>query len=296
MTQAVIEGEPMSPSIVTPMVPRSRKEYHRASRDDHPTDSVVSVGGLDIGASRLAMMVGPCSIESREQLWQSAFAVKAAGFTVLRAGAFKPRTSPYGFRGLMLEGLRMLDEVRRETGLLVITEVMSEADVVDVAAHVDILQIGSRTMHSFRLLEAIADSGKPIVLKRGFQATIREWLLAAEYILNRGNPNVVLCERGIRSFDGEFTRNVFDLTAIQVAKHETHLPVIADPSHGTGQAHLVIPMSRAAIAAGADGLLLEAHPNPAAAMSDGAQSLRLTDLPELSRQVGLIATAMGRTL
>ncbi|HEX2173820.1 MAG TPA: 3-deoxy-7-phosphoheptulonate synthase [Dehalococcoidia bacterium] len=275
---------------------RITKEYKEASREFHPLDTVVRVGDVEIGGPRIVVMAGPCAVESREQLLETARGVKAAGFPILRGGAFKPRTSPYSFQGLMVEGLKLLAEARQETGLLVITEVMSEGDVADVADYADILQIGARTMHTFRLLEAVADTGKPVLLKRGFHATIKEWLLAAEYILKRGNPQVILCERGIRSFDGEFTRNVLDLTAVQVAKHESHLPVLVDPSHGTGQRHLVIPMAKAAIAAGADGLIIESHPNPAEALSDGAQSLPAAQLPHLAAEIERIAQAMDRSI
>ena len=275
---------------------RVQKAYKEASREFHPSDTVVDVGGLKIGGNRVIMMVGPCAVESREQLMETADAVRGAGFPVLRGGAFKPRTSPYSFQGLFIEGLRLLAEARDRTGLKIVTEVMSEADVQDVAAYADILQIGARTMHTFRLLERVAETGKPVLLKRGFHATIKEWLLAAEYILKTGNPNVILCERGIRSFDDEFSRNVLDLTAIQVVKKESHLPVIADPSHGTGVRDYVIPMAKAAVAAGADGLIIESHPNPAEALSDGPQSIPAAEIGALRDDVAAVAAAVGRTL
>ena len=275
---------------------RVQKAYKEASREFHPSDTVVDVGGLKIGGNRVIMMVGPCAVESREQLMETAEAVRGAGFPVLRGGAFKPRTSPYSFQGLFIEGLRLLAEARDRTGLKIVTEVMSEADVQDVAAYADILQIGARTMHTFRLLERVAETGKPVLLKRGFHATIKEWLLAAEYILKTGNPNVILCERGIRSFDDEFSRNVLDLTAIQVVKKESHLPVIADPSHGTGVRDYVIPMAKAAVAAGADGLIIESHPNPAEALSDGPQSIPAAEIGTLRDDVAAVAAAVGRTL
>ena len=275
---------------------RVQKAYKEASREFHPEDTVVKVGGLEIGGKRVVMMVGPCAVESREQLLATAEAVRDAGFPVLRGGAFKPRTSPYSFQGLFIEGLRLLAEARERTGLLVVTEVMSEADVQVVADYADILQIGARTMHTFRLLERVAETGKPVLLKRGFHATIKEWLLAAEYILKTGNPNVILCERGIRSFDDEFSRNVLDLTAIQVVKSESHLPVLADPSHGTGVREYVIPMARAAIAAGADGLIIESHPNPSEALSDGPQSIPAGEIGKLAEEISSIAAAVGRTL
>jgi 3-deoxy-7-phosphoheptulonate synthase len=271
------------------------REYREVSRELHPGDTRFHVGSVEVGGERVVMMVGPCAVEGRAQLLETAEAVEAAGFPILRGGAFKPRTSPYAFRGLLEEGLELLAEARARTGLPVITEVMSEADVDLVARYADVLQIGARSMHSFRLLEAVADGGKPIMLKRGFHATIKEWLLAAEYIVRRGNGQVILCERGIRSFDDEYTRNVLDLTAVPVAKRETHLPVFVDPCHGTGRTDLVIPMARAAIAAGADGLMIETHPNPAEAMCDGDQSLPTDDLPLLANAVELMARAMGRT-
>src|SRR5579884_594071 len=246
------------------------REYREASRESHPDDTVFYVGPIPVGGPPIAMMVGPCAVESREQLMAAARAVRDAGFPILRGGAYKPRTSPYSFQGMHDQGLELLDEVRRELGLRVVTEVMSESDVEKVAAHADMLQIGSRSMHCQRLLEAVADAGKPILLKRGFHATIAEWLLAAEYILRRGNR--------------------------QVAKRETHLPVIVDPSQGTGRADLVIPMAKAAIAAGADGLLIETHPNPAAALSDSAQQIPTTELGRLRDEVALMARAMGRPL
>ena len=272
------------------------REYRLASREAHPRDTVVRVGDVEIGGARITMMVGPCAVESHVQVMETAVAVREAGFPILRGGAYKPRTSPYSFRGLMDEGLRLLDAARRETGLLIVTEVMSEGDVDEVAAVADILQIGARSMHTVRLLEAIADAGKPVLLKRNFNASIKEWLLAAEYVMRRNNEQVILCERGLRSFDDDFTRNVLDLSAVPVAKRETHLPVIVDPSQGTGRAELVIPMCRAAIAAGADGLIVETHPSPADAMCDGDQSLATSELPNLAEQVERIAQAVGRSI
>jgi 3-deoxy-7-phosphoheptulonate synthase len=271
------------------------REYRQVSRELHRRDTTFRIGPVEVGGERIVMMVGPCAVEGRAQLLETAEAVAEAGFPILRGGAFKPRTSPYAFRGLLEEGLELLAEARERTGLPVITEVMSEADVDLVARYADVLQIGARSMHAFRLLEMVADAGRPIMLKRGFHATIKEWLLAAEYIVRRGNDQVILCERGIRSFDDEYTRNVLDLSAVPVAKRETHLPVFVDPSHGTGRADLIVPMAKAAIAAGADGLMIETHPNPAAAMCDGDQSLATADLPRLAREVERMARAMDRT-
>jgi 3-deoxy-7-phosphoheptulonate synthase len=271
------------------------REYREVSRELHPRDTTFRIGDVEVGGDRIVMMVGPCAVESLPQVLATAEAVRDAGFPILRGGAFKPRTSPYSFRGLLEEGLELLAEARERTGLKIITEVMSEADVDLVARYADVLQIGARSMHMFRLLETVADAGKPMMLKRGFHATIKEWLLAAEYIVRRGNDQLILCERGIRTFDGEYTRNVLDLGAVAVAKRETHLPVFVDPSQATGRAELVVPMCKAAIAAGADGLLVEAHPSPAEALCDGDQSLATADLPRLADEVERVARVMGRT-
>jgi 3-deoxy-7-phosphoheptulonate synthase len=273
------------------------KPYKHVSREFRKQDTIVKLpNGLEVGGKRIMMMVGPCAVEDRDQVMTMAKANAQNGFPVLRGGAFKPRTSPYTFQGLGVEGLRILREAADEHGLLVVTEVMSEMDVEMCAEYADILQIGARTMHAFRLLMAVGRTRKPVLLKRGFHATIKEWLLSAEYIINEGNWNVMLCERGIRSFDDEFSRNVLDLTAVQVLKNESHLPVIVDPSHGTGVRDLVIPMAKAAVAAGADGLIIEAHPDPTKALSDGPQSLPVEWLPKLHEEVGRIAAAMDRTL
>lgn len=256
----------------------------------------VRVGDIEFGGERVVMMVGPCAIESRGQLMETARAVGSAGFPILRGGAFKPRTSPDSFQGLRHEGLELLAEAKRDTGLMIVTEVMSELDVEAVAGYADILQIGARTMQAYRLLEVVGATGKPVLLKRGLSATISEWLYAAEYILRQGNPNVILCERGIRSFDSEHTRNVLDLTAVQVIKQNSPLPIIVDPSHGTGRRDLVIHMSKAAVAAGADGLLIEAHPNPAEALCDGMQSIPTSELDRLATEVERVANAVDRSI
>jgi 3-deoxy-7-phosphoheptulonate synthase len=234
---------------------------------------VVRVGNTLIGGGHFAMIAGPCAVESRQQTLETAHAVRESGATILRGGAYKPRTSPYDFQGLGEEALEVLALAREETGLPIVTEVMDSEDVPLVARYADMLQIGARSMSSFRLLQKVAQAGKPVLLKRGYQASIREWLLSAEYLLAAGNAQVVLCERGIRTFDAEFTRNTFDLAALAMARLETHLPIIADPSHGTGRADLVPVMSRAAVTAGADGLILEVHPSPDTALCDGKQSL-----------------------
>jgi 3-deoxy-7-phosphoheptulonate synthase len=254
--------------------------YKLVSKQVHPQRSVVRVGNVAIGGPDVVVIAGPCSVESREQIMQTATAVKKAGAVMLRGGAYKPRTSPYDFQGLGREALVWMDEMRRETGLPVVTEVMGTEDVDVICDHADMLQVGARNMQNYALLRCLSKLNKPVLLKRGPSAAIKEWLLAAEYILAGGNQNVVLCERGIKTFDSELTRNTIDLAAIAMAKELSHLPVIADPSHGTGRPSLIGPVSRAAIAVGADGLIIEVHPCPERALSDGAQSL---DLPAFER-------------
>lgn len=248
------------------------KSYKLASREFHPRSSVVDVAGVKIGDGTPVVMSGPCAVESREQLFEAADIVKKAGAQFLRGGAYKPRTSPYSFQGLEEQGLKFLAEARERTGLRVVTEVTTVEAVDRVAAYADMLQVGARNMQNFGLLKAVGKAGKPVLLKRGLAATLDEWLNAAEYIMNEGNPDVVLCERGIRTYE-TYTRNTLDLSAVAAVKHLSHLPIIVDPSHGTGKWRMVQPMAYAAIAAGADGLMIEMHPNPAKALSDGPQSL-----------------------
>ncbi len=274
---------------------RVLRPYKLASREFHQENTVIEVGDVRIGGDQIAIMAGPCSVESREQILETARAVKEAGAVILRGGAFKPRTSPYSFQGLGEEGLKLLAEAREETGLLVVTEVMSPDQVPLVAHYADILQIGARNMQNYPLLRAVGEVDKPVLLKRGMSSTIEELLLAAEYILSRGNYNVMLCERGIRTFE-RATRNTFDINAIPVLKELTHLPVIADPSHGVGLWQHVIPVARGAIAAGADGLLIEVHPDPAKAWSDGAQSLTPENFARLVAEVRRVAEAVGRSV
>ncbi|MBI3953760.1 MAG: 3-deoxy-7-phosphoheptulonate synthase [Chloroflexi bacterium] len=271
------------------------RPFKLASREFHPDDTVVRVGGVTIGGGELVVMAGPCSVESREQILSTARAVKAAGATILRGGAFKPRTSPYKFRGLGEEGLKLLAEARAETGLPVITEVLSVRDVELVARYADILQIGARNMQNFVLLDEVGKVSKPVLLKRGMAGTIEEWLLAADYILQQGNSQVILCERGIRTYE-TYTRNTLDLSAVPLVQKLSHLPVIADPSHGTGKWYLVTPMALAAVAAGADGLMIEVHPSPDHALSDGAQSLTFENFAALMLKVRPVAAAVGRRL
>jgi 3-deoxy-7-phosphoheptulonate synthase len=252
------------------------------------TRSVIEIGSVRIGGPEVVVIAGPCSVESREQIFATAIAVKKAGAVMLRGGAYKPRTSPYDFQGLGAEALRWMDEVRRETGLPVVTEVMSAEDLDLICEHADMLQIGARNMQNFTLLRRVASANKPVLLKRGPSSTIKEWLLAAEYLLSGGNSQVALCERGIRTFETE-TRNTMDLAAIALARELSHLPVIADPSHGTGRTSLIGPVSRAAIALGADGLIIEVHPCPERALSDGAQSL---DFPAFERVMRSLSEPM----
>ena len=248
------------------------KSYKLASREFHPASTVVDIRGIKIGDGTPVVMAGPCAVESREQLLETAEIIKKGGAQFIRGGAYKPRTSPYAFQGLEEEGLKYLAEARERTGLAVVTEVTVVEAVDTVAAYADLLQVGARNMQNFGLLRAVGRAGKPVMLKRGLAATIDEWLNAAEYIMNEGNPNVILCERGIRTYE-TYTRNTFDVSAIPAIKHLSHLPIIADPSHGTGKWRMIKPVSLASIAAGADGLIIEVHPNPARALSDGPQSL-----------------------
>ncbi|HXB22749.1 MAG TPA: 3-deoxy-7-phosphoheptulonate synthase, partial [Candidatus Solibacter sp.] len=251
--------------------------FKLVSRQIKPERTRVMVGEVCIGGEEAVVIAGPCSVESREQILSTAKAIKAAGATMLRGGAYKPRTSPYDFQGLGLEALRLLQQVREEIGLPVVTEVMSTNDIQLIADHADMLQVGARNMQNYDLLRQLAKINRPILLKRGPSASVKEWLLAAEYLLAGGNPNVVLCERGIKTFDTEMMRNTLDLAAIAMARELSHLPVIADPSHGTGRRDLIQPASRAALAIGADGLMIEVHPCPERALSDGAQSLNLEE-------------------
>lgn len=276
------------------LVPVS-KPYKLGSRDFHPRDTVVPVDGQIFGDTTIVVIAGPCAVESEEQIWETAVAVKKAGAKVLRAGAFKPRTSPYSFQGLGVPALKLLDEVRRKLDLAVVTEVLAADDVELVAGHVDMLQVGARNMQNFTLLQEVGRSGHPVLLKRGMSAKIEELLMSAEYILANHNERVVLCERGIRTFE-DSTRFTLDISAVPVLKQITHLPVIVDPSHATGKWSLVTPAAKAAIAAGADGLMVEVHPRPHEALSDGAQALRVDRFCQMMEELQPLATAVGRTL
>ncbi len=277
----------MSKLVVSQKIKLAVKNGHGSVR--------IRVGNVTIGGDQLAVMAGPCSVESREQILETARVVKAAGGHILRGGAFKPRTLPYSFQGLGEEGLKILDEARSETGLPIITEVMSPEDVELVESYTDILQIGARNMQNFSLLKRVGRAEKPVMLKRGMSATIEEWLGCAEYILNEGNGNVILCERGIRTYE-TITRNTLDVSAVPVIKQLSDLPVVVDPSHGTGIRSLVAPMAKAGVAAGADGLIIEVHPHPEKALSDGDQSLHPPEFVDLMHEMAPIARAVGKRL
>jgi 3-deoxy-7-phosphoheptulonate synthase len=283
----VMDGVKEAHRIVSP--------YKLASRSFRPAGTVVKIGDVEIGGPRVVVMAGPCSVESRDQIERSAEVVARAGAQAIRGGAFKPRSSPYAFQGLGEDGLHMLREAADRNGLLVVSEVMDLTQVPLVAQYADILQVGARNMQNFNLLRELGRQRKPVLLKRGISATIEELLLSAEYILAGGNYDVILCERGIRTFE-TYTRNTMDISAIPVVKKLSHLPIVADPSHGTGRRDMVPPMGRAAVAAGSDGLLVEVHPDPDHALSDGAQSLRFEQFEELMSQLRVIAPAVGRSM
>lgn len=274
---------------------RITEKYKLVSRHFHPEDTIVDVDGVKIGGKEVVVMAGPCSVESIEQLRDAAKAVKAGGAKFLRGGAFKPRTSPYDFQGLAEEGLKMLREVADEEGLKVVTEIVDKDDIELVGKYADIYQVGARNMQNFQLLKALGKAKKPVMLKRGLAATISEWLNAAEYIMAGGNEQVIFCERGIRTYE-TFTRNTLDLSAVAAIKELSHLPIIVDPSHGTGRWEMVRPMARAAVAAGCDGLIIEVHPHPEVALSDGDQSLTPKNFNALMGELGKICDVMGRTL
>ena len=271
-------------------VKRVSEPFKQANRKFHPQDTVIEVGSAKIGGGNFAMMAGPCSVESEEQIIEVAQAVKASGAQILRGGAFKPRTSPYAFQGMQGEGIKLLLKAKAETGLPIVTEIMN-ISTLDLFADIDIIQVGARNMQNFDLLKELGKTNKPILLKRGLANTLQELLMSAEYIMSEGNENVILCERGIRTFE-TYTRNTLDLSAVSVLHDLSHLPVIVDPSHATGKAKLVPPMAAAAVAAGADGLIIEVHNNPACALCDGAQSLTPAQFDALSKRVAKIREAL----
>jgi 3-deoxy-7-phosphoheptulonate synthase len=289
MKEALASGPGVS-EVVPILAP-----YKVASREVKPEPTQVIAGSLTVGDGVMGVIAGPCSVENKDQILASAHAVKAAGATALRGGAFKPRTSPYAFQGLKEEGLKLLALAREQTGLAVVTEVMSTEDVSMVAEYADVLQIGARNMQNYRLLEAVGRAGRAVLLKRGASATMEELLLAAEYILNEGNPNVMLCERGIRTFEAH-TRFTLPLATVPYLHHKTHLPIVVDPSHGTGHTYLVPDMAAAAVASGADGLIIEVHPDPERAMSDGYQSLNFKQFEQTMAKVKAVANAVGKRI
>jgi len=274
-----------------------RKPYKLVSREFHPLDTVVMIGGkTPVGSgAKVAVFAGPCSVEGREQILSTAESVKKSGASVLRGGAFKPRTSPYSFQGMGEDGLKLLAEAKKQTGLSIVTEVMDTREVALVEKYADVIQIGARNMQNFSLLKEVGKAKKPVLLKRGLSSTIEELLMSAEYIMSEGNENVILCERGIRTFEN-YTRNTLDLSAVPVIKELSHLPVIIDPSHAVGKRSLVASMSKAAIAAGADGLIIEVCPSPEEAMSDGAQTLNFKDFEILMKELGPIAASIGKSI
>lgn len=296
-TSRVTEEEENAIRVMTGVedVLRILKPYKLASRDFKKESTLINVSGNVIGGEKIHVMAGPCSVENRAMIIATAEEVKKAGATFLRGGAFKPRTSPYTFQGLGEEGLRYLSEARERTGLPIVTELMDPRDLEVMIKYADIIQIGARNMQNFRLLLEVGSVKKPVLLKRGLSATIKEWLMSAEYIMSRGNHEVILCERGIRTFETA-TRNTLDLSAVPLLKQLTHLPVFVDPSHGVGKWDLVAPMAKAAIAAGADGLMIEVHPNPEEAMSDGEQSLKPDSFVQLMKELRPVAEAVGREL
>ena len=273
-------------------VKRIQEPFKMANRKFHPEDTVVKVGGVEIGGGTFAYIAGPCSVESEAQIIEVAIAVKEAGAKILRGGAFKPRTSPYAFQGLRDEGIRLLLRAKEETGLPIVTEIMSEVHI-DLFRDVDIVQIGARDMQNFELLKAVGKMGKPVVLKRGIAATVQEWLMSAEYLMSEGCHDIILCERGIRTYETS-TRNTLDISAVPVLKELTHLPVIVDPSHASGVARYVRPLSMAAAAAGADGVMIEVHNDPPHALCDGAQSLRPEQFRDVVKEVDQVVKAVGK--
>ncbi|MGI8664978.1 MAG: 3-deoxy-7-phosphoheptulonate synthase [Jatrophihabitans sp.] len=293
-SEAVLETIDVSGLSGVADTKRITAPYKLVSADNHTKRSTVRVGGVPIGPDTFTLIAGPCAVETPEQTLESALLAKRAGATLLRGGAYKPRSSPYAFQGLALAGLKILAEVRRETGLPVVTEVLNISDVDDVAEYADMLQVGTRNMQNFGLLQAVGGVGKPVMIKRGLSATYEEWLMAAEYVAQRGNLDIVLCERGIRSYEPSI-RNLFDVSAVPMMQLLSHLPIIVDPSHAAGRRDLVVPLARAGIAAGADGVMVDVHPRPEEALVDGAQALSGRSLDELAQVVTTLPALLGRT-
>lgn len=293
--ERILQEQPLAAFPGVEKVVPILKPYKLASREFHGEDTIINVNGVHVGGRRIHIIAGPCAVENKAMLLNIAKEIKSEGVSFIRGGAFKPRTSPYTFQGLGLEGLKYLADAREGTGLMVVTELMDPRDIEMVYEHTDVIQIGARNMQNFRLLTEVGSYDKPVILKRGLSATIKEFLMSAEYIMAKGNHSVILCERGIRTFE-TYTRNTLDLSAVPLLKQLSHLPVIVDPSHGVGKWDLVTPMARASIAAGADGILVEVHPEPEKALSDGEQSLKIPVFKEMMRQIRAIAQVMGREL
>jgi 3-deoxy-7-phosphoheptulonate synthase len=293
--ERILQGVPFEGFSGVEKVMQILKPYKLASRDFKKENSIVKCGNVEFGGNKIVMIAGPCSVESRKQLMTTAKAIKEAGAHMLRGGAFKPRTSPYAFQGMGEEGLKLLAEAREEYGMPVVTEVLDTRHVALINKYADMFQIGARNMQNFELLKEVGKTQKPVLLKRGLMSTVQEWLMSAEYILASGNMNVVLCERGIRTFETA-TRNTLDLSAVPLVKSLTHLPVAVDPTHATGKKPLIMPMSRASVAAGADAILIEVHPKPEEALSDGDQSLLPSEYKELVKETAKIAKAIGRSI
>ena len=290
-----IDYSSIEASEIVEKVMHVQEPFKKANRLFHPEDTIVDVNGVKIGGKKIAMIAGPCSVETEEQITEIAKEVKELGANFLRGGAFKPRTSPYAFQGLKYEGLKLLKKARENTGLPIVTELMSPYDIETFVENVDVIQIGARNMQNFDLLKELGKTSKPILLKRGLSATIEEWLMSAEYIMAGGNENVILCERGIRTFEN-YTRNTLDLSAVPAVKKLSHLPVVIDPSHATGKYWMVEPLAKAAVAVGADGLIIEVHNDPANALCDGPQSIKPKKFAKLMEELRVIAEAVGREI
>ena len=290
-----IDYSSIEASEIVEKVMHVQEPFKKANRMFHPEDTIVDVNGIKIGGKKIAMIAGPCSVETEEQITEIAKEVKELGANFLRGGAFKPRTSPYAFQGLKYEGLELLKKARESTGLPIVTELMSPYDIETFVENVDVIQIGARNMQNFDLLKELGKTDKPILLKRGLSATIEEWLMSAEYIMAGGNENVILCERGIRTFEN-YTRNTLDLSAVPAVKKLSHLPVVIDPSHATGKYWMVEPLAKAAVAVGADGLIIEVHNDPANALCDGPQSIKPKKFAKLMEELKVIAEAVGREI
>lgn len=292
---SIIDPSSIEANGIVERVMKVQEPFKKANRMFHPEDTIVDINGVKIGGKKIAMIAGPCSVESEEQITEIAKEVKEIGANLLRGGAFKPRTSPYAFQGMKYEGLELLKKARESTGLPIVTELMSPYDIETFVENVDVIQVGARNMQNFDLLKELGKTNKPILLKRGLSATIEEWLMSAEYIMAGGNENIILCERGIRTFEN-YTRNTLDLSAVPAVKKLSHLPIVIDPSHSAGKYWMVEPLAKAAVAVGADGLIIEVHNDPANALCDGPQSIKPSKFAKLMEELKVIAAAVGREI